>query len=71
MQEEGHPDLRPYLMRKLGISADAADAEIWGFAGEISSIPALVCILVTIAWTASAHHAAVNFGQVRPSAAHA
>jgi lipoxygenase len=35
---------------------------------ELKDISSLVSILTTIAWTASAHHAAVNFGQYAYSA---
>lgn len=37
-------------------------------AGPIPDLPTLVRLLATVAWTASAHHAAVNFGQVRAGA---
>lgn len=49
-QTKAHPDL---------------DDTHWGLKdpSKISSRAELVNILVTIAWTASAHHAAVNFGQ--------
>lgn len=33
--------------------------------GPIPDLATLVHVLATIAWTASAHHAAVNFGQAR------
>jgi hypothetical protein len=39
------------------------EAEVWGFAGPIPSLDVLTQVLATIAWVASAHHAAVNFGQ--------
>jgi len=41
----------------------AAEEEIWGFAGPIPSVEKLTWVLTTIAWIASGHHAAVNFGQ--------
>jgi len=41
----------------------AAEKEVWGFSGNIPTIDALAWICTTIAWTASGHHAAVNFGQ--------
>ena len=40
----------------------AAEEEVWGFAGLIPSVEKLTWVLTTIAWTASGHHAAVNFG---------
>jgi hypothetical protein len=46
----------------------AAEEEVWGFAGPIPSLEKLVWVLTTIAWTASGHHAAVNFGQYDYSA---
>lgn len=49
----GHGDL-------VGI---ATEEDVWGFAGPIASRGELVRLLNTIASTASAHHAAVNFGQ--------
>jgi hypothetical protein len=54
VQNKGHPDV------KLN---EPDEAKAWGFAGPIPSIDALVHVLVTIAWTSSVHHAAVNFGQ--------
>jgi len=44
---------------------DLEDKSHWGVhdPSKISTHAELVNILVTIAWTASAHHAAVNFGQ--------
>lgn len=50
-QTKAHPDLE--------------DKSHWGLqdASRISTLGELVTVLVTIAWTASAHHAAVNFGQ--------
>ena len=41
----------------------AAEEEVWGFAGPIPSVEKLTWVLTTIAWIASGHHAAVNFGQ--------
>ena len=46
----------------------AAEEEIWGFSGPIPSVEKLTWVLTTIAWTASGHHAAVNFGQYDYSA---
>lgn len=54
-QEHGHPDLVALGLR--------TEAEVWGFAGPIPSVERLVHVLATIAWLASGHHAAVNFGQ--------
>ncbi|EFN59698.1 hypothetical protein CHLNCDRAFT_33552 [Chlorella variabilis] len=54
VKAEGHPDLK---------LVEPDEAAVWGFAGPIPDVPTLVHVLATIAWTASAHHAAVNFGQ--------
>ncbi len=40
-----------------------SEEELWGFSGPIPSVSRLVTVLATIAWLASGHHAAVNFGQ--------
>lgn len=52
-QTKAHPDL--------------TDQSHWGVKdpARLSSVSELLRVLVTIAFTASAHHAAVNFGQVR------
>ncbi|KAG2491170.1 hypothetical protein HYH03_010382 [Edaphochlamys debaryana] len=55
VKAEGHPDPVKVCGR--------TEAEVWGFEGPIPSIDKLVHVLVTIAYMASAHHAAVNFGQ--------
>lgn len=47
--------------RRLKGHADA-DASGWP---PLATVADLAHILTTIAWTTSAHHAAVNFGQVR------
>lgn len=54
-QTVGHGDLMNFNI--------ASEEEVWGFAGPISTQQQLVRVLTTIAFTASAHHAAVNFGQ--------
>jgi len=54
VKDVGHQDV------KL-VQPDEATA--WGFAGPIDSLGKLVRVLTTIAFIASAHHAAVNFGQ--------
>lgn len=54
-QEKGHPDLVKFNI--------ATEQEVWGFEGPIITVDRLVHILATIAWTASCHHAAVNFSQ--------
>ncbi|GIL59444.1 hypothetical protein Vafri_14121 [Volvox africanus] len=56
VKTEGHPDLLKFGLRK-------SEEQLWGFKGPIPSIPKLVHVLATIAWLASGHHAAVNFGQ--------
>ncbi|GIL91409.1 hypothetical protein Vretimale_17802 [Volvox reticuliferus] len=56
VKTEGHPDLLKFGHRKN-------EEELWGFAGPIPSIDKLQRVLATIAWVASGHHAAVNFGQ--------
>ncbi|GAB4813772.1 hypothetical protein N2152v2_000818 [Parachlorella kessleri] len=53
-KNQGHPDV------KLN---HPDEAQAWGFAGPIPTVDALVHVLATVAWTSSAHHAAVNFGQ--------
>ena len=58
LQEKGHPD-----MAKI----EPDEEKVWGFKGDIQSVCQLVRVLTTIAFTASAHHASVNFGQVRCS----
>ncbi len=55
MQNKAHPDV------KLN---HPDEAQAWGFAGPIPTVDALVQVLATVAWTSSAKHAAVNFGQV-------
>lgn len=69
VQEKGHEDLTALVTEqftKQGLTGDkakaAAEEEIWGFAGPIESVKRLAYVLSTIAWLASAHHAAVNFG---------
>jgi hypothetical protein len=54
LQTKAHPDL-PRTKEQWGLQDPGQD--------KISTRAELVRILVTIAWTASAHHAAVNFGQ--------
>eukprot|EP00775_Hariotina_reticulata_P007333 gene7333-7545_t len=70
VKEQGHPDVLEVvedLLRKGGLDKEtaktAAEQEVWGFSGPIPTIDALAWICTTIAWTASGHHAAVNFGQ--------
>ncbi len=58
LQEKGHQDLA---------KVEADEEKVWGFEGDIQSVGQLVRVLTTIAFTASAHHASVNFGQVRCS----
>ncbi|GLC42161.1 hypothetical protein PLESTM_001298800 [Pleodorina starrii] len=53
---EGHPDLLRFGLRQ-------SEEQLWGFKGPIPSVSRLVTVLTTIAWLASGHHAAVNFGQ--------
>ncbi|KAL4458477.1 hypothetical protein ABPG75_013342 [Micractinium tetrahymenae] len=53
-KDNGHPDMK---------LAEPDEAKVWGFAGPIGSVKQLTRVLTTIAWTASAHHASVNFGQ--------
>ncbi|GLI71453.1 hypothetical protein VaNZ11_016671 [Volvox africanus] len=53
---EGHPDLLKFGLRK-------DEKQLWGFTGPIPSVDKLGHVLATIAWLASGHHAAVNFGQ--------
>ena len=55
MQNEGHPDLVKFGIR--------SEEKVWGFTGPIPSIAKLTHVLTTMAWLASSHHAAVNFGQ--------
>ncbi|KAG2491172.1 hypothetical protein HYH03_010384 [Edaphochlamys debaryana] len=59
VKAEGHPDAK---------LSGRDEEQVWGFEGPIPSIDELVQILVTIAYMASAHHAAVNFGQYDYSA---
>lgn len=54
-QTVGHGDLLNFNI--------ASEEDIWGFSGPIATQQQLVRVLTTIAFTASAHHAAVNFGQ--------
>eukprot|EP00775_Hariotina_reticulata_P007328 gene7328-7540_t len=75
VKEQGHPDVLEIvedLLRKGGLDKDtaktAAEQEVWGFSGPIPNVDALAWICTTIAWTASGHHAAVNFGQYDYSA---
>ncbi|KAL4422175.1 hypothetical protein ABPG77_006864 [Micractinium sp. CCAP 211/92] len=53
-KDNGHPDMK---------LVEPDEAKVWGFAGPIPSVEKLTRVLTTIAWTASAHHASVNFGQ--------
>ncbi|EFJ46750.1 hypothetical protein VOLCADRAFT_105416 [Volvox carteri f. nagariensis] len=53
----GHGDLMKFGLRPGG------EKQLWGFAGDITSVQQLVRVLATIAWLGSGHHAAVNFGQ--------
>ncbi|PNW74735.1 hypothetical protein CHLRE_12g512300v5 [Chlamydomonas reinhardtii] len=52
---EGHPDLVAFGLK--------TEQQVWGFTGPIARRSDLVHVLATIAWLASGHHAAVNFGQ--------
>lgn len=54
VKSEGHPDIA---------LIEPDEEAVWGFKGPIPSVDVLVQVLATIAWVASAHHAAVNFGQ--------
>ncbi|KAF6251346.1 lipoxygenase [Scenedesmus sp. NREL 46B-D3] len=69
-KEKGHVDVTDALAEQLvaggldaATAATAAEQEVWGFSGAIPTTNKLAWILTTIAWTASGHHAAVNFGQ--------
>ncbi|GLC52505.1 hypothetical protein PLESTB_000637300 [Pleodorina starrii] len=56
VKTEGHPDLLRFGLRQ-------SEEQLWGFKGPIDKVSRLVTVLTTIAWLASGHHAAVNFGQ--------
>ncbi|GLC38394.1 hypothetical protein PLESTB_001582500 [Pleodorina starrii] len=56
VKTEGHPDLLRFGLR-------SSEEQLWGFQGPIPSVSRLVTVLTTLAWLASGHHAAVNFGQ--------
>lgn len=52
-QDKGHPDMK---------LVETEEEKAWVFAGGIATREQLARLLTTIAWTASAHHASVNFG---------
>ncbi|GLC42164.1 hypothetical protein PLESTB_000637500 [Pleodorina starrii] len=56
VKTESHPDLLRFGLRQ-------SEEQLWGFKGPIDKVSRLVTVLTTIAWLASGHHAAVNFGQ--------
>ncbi|KAG2445991.1 hypothetical protein HXX76_000594 [Chlamydomonas incerta] len=55
VKTEGHPDIVAFGLK--------SEQQVWGFTGPIAKRSDLVHVLATIAWLASGHHAAVNFGQ--------
>ncbi|KAG2452554.1 hypothetical protein HYH02_002791 [Chlamydomonas schloesseri] len=55
VKTEGHGDLVAFGLK--------TEQQVWGFTGPIAKRGDLVNVLATIAWLASGHHAAVNFGQ--------
>ncbi|PSC75994.1 lipoxygenase [Micractinium conductrix] len=54
VKDKGHPDMK---------LVETEEEKAWVFAGGIATREQLARLLTTIAWTASAHHASVNFGQ--------